>query len=153
MLPILYRRYLSSVHYISSVIRFREKGKEQWFLLKHIFWCNHFYYYTHLNRLLLFFMPWIESSKNNKSSDLVWESIVGEYVVHYAIWYHLHNLKNVKNSHGWVLILVNFTKINTPPCVFFMFLKLYKCYQIAQRITCTSNMRLLLSGVTGSKPR
>ena len=23
-----------------------------------------------------------------------------------AIWYHLHNLKNVKNTHGGVLLLV-----------------------------------------------
>ena len=45
-----------------------------------------------------------------------------------AIWYHLHNLKNMKNSHGGVLILVklhaaacNFAKINTPPWVFFTF--------------------------------
>ena len=29
----------------------------------------------------------------------------------------------------------NFTKINTPPWVFFTFFKLYKQYQIAQRIT------------------
>ena len=29
----------------------------------------------------------------------------------------------------------NFTKINAPPWVFFTFLKLYKWYQIAQRIT------------------
>ena len=29
----------------------------------------------------------------------------------------------------------NFTNINTPPCVFFTFLKLYKWYQIAQCIT------------------
>ena len=27
------------------------------------------------------------------------------YVVRYAIWYHLYNLKNVKNTHGGVLIL------------------------------------------------
>ena len=27
-------------------------------------------------------------------------------VVHCAIWYHLYNLKNVKNIHGGVLILV-----------------------------------------------
>ena len=27
-------------------------------------------------------------------------------VVRCAIWYHLHNLKNVKNIHGQVLILV-----------------------------------------------
>ena len=29
----------------------------------------------------------------------------------------------------------NFTKISTPVWVFFMFFKLLKCYQIAQRIT------------------
>ena len=27
-------------------------------------------------------------------------------VMRYAIWYHLYNLKNVKNTHGGVLILV-----------------------------------------------
>ena len=62
-----------------------------------------------------------------------------------AIWYHLYNLKNVKNTHGGVLLLVklqaevcNFnTKSNTPPWVFFTFFKLYKWYQTAQRITNT----------------
>ena len=29
-----------------------------------------------------------------------------EYVMRCAIWYHLYNLKNVKNNHGGVLILV-----------------------------------------------
>ena len=59
-----------------------------------------------------------------------------------AIWYHLSNLKNVKITHGRVLILVklqakacNFTKSKTPPWVFFTFFKLYKLYQTAQRIT------------------
>ena len=76
-----------------------------------------------------------------------------------AIWYHVHKLKYVKNTHGVVLLLVklqalleeglgwlqkrglkhidseNFTKINTPPWFFFKFLKLYKWYQIVQRIT------------------
>ena len=28
------------------------------------------------------------------------------YVVRCAIWYYLYNLKNVKNTHGGVLILV-----------------------------------------------
>ena len=28
------------------------------------------------------------------------------YVMRWAIWYHLHNLKNVKSTHGGVLILV-----------------------------------------------
>ena len=51
------------------------------------------------------------------------------FVMHCAILYHLYNLKNVKNTHGGVLILVklqasacNFTKINTPPWAFFTFL-------------------------------
>ena len=34
----------------------------------------------------------------------------------------------------------NFTKINTPPWVFFKFLKLYKWYQIAQRNTYVDNV-------------
>ena len=61
-----------------------------------------------------------------------------------AIWYHLYNLKNVKKTHGGVLLLVklqalsrllDFTKSNSPPWVFFTLFKLYKWYQIAQRIT------------------
>ena len=60
-----------------------------------------------------------------------------------AIWYHLYYIKNVKNTHGGVLILVvklqtsacNFTKINSPPWVFFTFFKLYRWYQIGQRTT------------------
>ena len=59
-----------------------------------------------------------------------------------AIWYHLYYLKNVKNTHGGVLLYYescrflasNFTKNNTPPWVFFTFLKLYKWYQIAQSV-------------------
>ena len=44
-----------------------------------------------------------------------------------AIWYHLYNLK--KNTHGGVLHIVNFTKNNPSPWVFFTF------YHIAQSIT------------------
>ena len=62
------------------------------------------------------------------------------YVERCAIWYHLYNLNNVKNTHGGVLILVKLTKINTSPWVFFTFFKLYKCYQIAQRTTYMDSM-------------
>ena len=72
---------------------------------------------------------------------LKFAEIMPIFVVRCAIWYHLYNFKNVKNTHEEVLILVksqaeacNFTKINTP-WVFFTFFKLYKWYQIAQRIT------------------
>ena len=47
----------------------------------------------------------------------------------YAIWYHLYNLKNVKNIYGGLLFLgkfqalaCNFTKSNTPSWVFSRFL-------------------------------
>ena len=61
-----------------------------------------------------------------------------------AIWYHWSNLKNVKNTHGGVLLLVKFqtlvcnvTKSKTPRWVFFTFYKLYIMYQIAQIINIT----------------
>ena len=70
--------------------------------------------------------------------------------MHCAIRYHLNNFKNVKNTHRRMLISVklqveacNFTKINIPPWVFFTFFKLYKWYQIAQRITYVSHGKLL----------
>ena len=40
--------------------------------------------------------------------------------------------KNEKITHGGVLL---FAESNTPPWVFFTFYKLYKWYQIVQRIT------------------
>ena len=63
-------------------------------------------------------------------------------VVCCPIQYHVHNLKNVKNTHGGVLLLEklqaetsNFTKSNTPPWVFFAYFKLHEWYQIAQSTT------------------
>ena len=47
-----------------------------------------------------------------------------------AIWYHLYDLKNVKNTHGGLSLLVKlkayFTKSNTSLWVFFTFFKLHK---------------------------
>ena len=64
------------------------------------------------------------------------------YVMVCAIWYHLYNLKNVKNTHEEVLLLVklqalacNFTKSNTSPWVFFTFFKLHKWYQTVQSVS------------------
>ena len=64
------------------------------------------------------------------------------YVILCAIWYHLHNLKNVKNIHERVLLLVKlqalacyFTKSITLPWMFFTFFKLYKWYRIAQSVS------------------
>ena len=73
---------------------------------------------------------------------VIGDSYITTNVMRCAIWYHLHNSKNVKNTHGGVLILVklqakacNFTKINTPSWVFSTFLKFSKRYPIAQRIS------------------
>ena len=34
------------------------------------------------------------------------------YVMRCAIWYHLYNLKNVKNTHGGVLLLLKVTLLH-----------------------------------------
>ena len=49
----------------------------------------------------------------------------------------MYKLKNVKNTHGGVLLFVktSATKSNTPSSVFFTFIKFYKWYRIAQCIT------------------
>ena len=67
-------------------------------------------------------------SLNSSFSESIWWIllITRLYVMHCLIWYHLCNLKNVKNTHEGVillLLLVN-TKSNTP-WVFSMFYKLY----------------------------
>ena len=61
-----------------------------------------------------------------------------------AIWYHLYNLKNVKNTHGGVLLLVKpatLLKVTFLHGSFSRFFKLYKWYQVAQNITVTNLLR------------
>ena len=71
-----------------------------------------------------------------------------KYVMFCAIWYHLFNLKNVKNTHGGVLFLVklnasacNFTICNTPPWVLLRFLNCTK----GTKSRKTSHMKILPS--------
>ena len=66
---------------------------------------------------------------------------------HEKMWYFVRlapicTIKNVKNSHGKVLLLVklqaetcNFTKSNTLSWVLLTFFKLHKWYQIAQPVS------------------
>ena len=46
--------------------------------------------------------------KNLSCNEILkwWKTKWDLVMVRYAIWYHLYNLKNVKNTHGGVLILV-----------------------------------------------
>ena len=71
-----------------------------------------------------YFFPWLNWNKGEKrklSARKIKEPCRNiTYVMYCAIWYHLYNLKNVKNTNGGV---------------FFTFFKLHKWYQIAQRIT------------------
>ena len=41
-----------------------------------------------------------------------------------------------REKHPWRSVNFNFTKISTPPWVFFTFVKLCTWYQIVQNITC-----------------
>ena len=66
------------------------------------------------------------------------------YEMLYTIWYHLCNLKNVKNTQEGVLVLVKLqalacklTKSNTHSWVFSTFLMLCKWHQITLRISYT----------------
>ena len=51
-----------------------------------------------------------------------------------VIWYHLHNLKHMENTHEGVLLLISIT----PSWVFLTFFKLYKWYQITQSVSNVS---------------
>ena len=64
----------------------------------------------------------------------------------FSIWSHLYNLKNVKNTDSGVLLFVKLqvTKSNIPPWVFFTFFKLYKWYEIVQRITYRLSLYMVL---------
>ena len=69
-----------------------------------------------------------EYSRNIQNS-LIWKPPCRNvFVMRCAVWYHhLYNLKTVEAC--------NFTKITTPPWVFFTFFQLYIWYQIAQPTT------------------
>ena len=64
-----------------------------------------------------------------------------------------------KKTHGGGILLVklqakvcSFTKSNTPPWVVFMFLKLYKWYQIARSVTNKSKYLFKVRCVVAQKP-
>ena len=61
-------------------------------------------------------------------------SITAGHEILCAIWFHLHNLKNVKNIHRGMISV-------TPPWLFFTFFKLFKWYQIAYDIWHELNSR------------
>ena len=72
----------------------------------------------------------------------------GAFETLWAIYYHLHNLKNMKNTHGGVLLLVqleieacNFIKSNTPPWFFSTLFKLYKAGFFHVTLTCLENLK------------
>ena len=80
---------------------------------------------------------------SEKLGDLPLSMLISD-VMRCVIWYPFYNLKNLKNTHGGVLLLVlqtfglQLTKSNTPPWVSFTLIKLCRWYQIAQNITDVS---------------
>ena len=84
----------------------------------------------------------IQKSFFNQTCSSDFRNYINRNVTFYTIWYHLHNLKNVQNIHGGVILLVKlqaeackFTKSITPSQGFFTFSILYKLQQIAQGIS------------------
>ena len=68
-------------------------------------------------------------------NHIIWDTDVDEtFVIRLVPFVQFKKL--FKNTHGGMLALVKLqAKSNTPPWVFFTFFRLYKWYQIAQRIT------------------
>ena len=76
------------------------------------------------------------------------------YVVRFAIWYHLYNLKNVKNTHGGVLLLVKLLKVKSlrlltrweSPAILTYFV-IFPCYEtscqliVPQLVLCSSAVK------------
>ena len=92
------------------------------------------------NLQILYSAYWLQLQHNNLAFQEIAFFRPKKYVMRCASWYHLYNLKNIKNAHGGVLLLVTlqasaFTKSMTPAWAFFTFYKLQKWYQIAQHIT------------------
>ena len=60
-----------------------------------LYTCNHHYTETYILYLRVFILVFMCPCLN-----------LGIYVMHCAFWYHLYNLKNMKNTHAGVLLLV-----------------------------------------------
>ena len=70
---------------------------------------------------------WLKVSKSKTSPSCTLRSYVCDAMCNLVAFVQLKRHK----KHPWRS--VDFSKVNTAPWVFFMFFKLYKCYQIAQR--------------------
>ena len=73
-------------------------------------------------------------SNFNVYKTIIWVQKICSVLCDLVPFVHLYNLKNVKSTHGGVLLLVK-SKSNTPPWAFLTFLKLHKWYQTPQHIT------------------
>ena len=63
-----------------------------------------------------------------------------KYVVRCAIWYHLHNLKNVKNTHERVLILVKLQASSLKPPTSLKLTLLHGCF--SRFLICANGTKL-----------
>ena len=66
-------------------------------------------------------------------------ALIHSNTMRFFIWYHLYNLKNIKNTMEECYNQYSCIKSNTPPWMFFTFFEFYKCYQITQRILNSSS--------------
>ena len=76
-------------------------------------------------------------------------SLIFLYVMLCMIWYLLYNLKNVKHTHGGVLLLV----INTLPWVFFTLFKLHKWYGIGRSVSYFDKLQQTSCSIHTLKPQ
>ena len=73
------------------------------------------------------------SEVHSPTENMIQLNIFASYVKRWAIWYHLYNLKNVKNSHGGVLTLV---KLQASACNLLKLTLLHGCF--SRFLNCTN---------------
>ena len=101
-------------------------------LMKLIPFSTFFHHTTNVHQNMKCFpCPILLKTIQDTRNTSFWEIQIYKYETLCTIWCDLCNLKNEKNTHGGVLILIklqtetcNFTKSKTPACLFFSFFKL-----------------------------
>ena len=114
-----FKKTIKNIIWAGAPANFCILNQKIWLLLSSTSLSKYIYWYTDI-------IKYYNSFSSHCSAFDV--AFAGLNVMLCAIWYHLYNLKNVKNTQGGVLLLVacNFSKSNTPPWVFFTFFKLLK---------------------------
>ena len=82
-------------------------------------------------------MTWLKSLITNKSIFFICLCVY--HVIFCAIWYHLHNFKNVENTYGGVLLLVKFQALAATVVVIVIVIEILMMIMIIMTLVVINN--------------